>query len=215
MFQTVRRSALGYVLILGCASILSGCQKPPAPKPAPVATAPRPATKPSVALPARQPGLWETTVSEEGSEDQPQILQICIDALTDANLGILGTDLSANRCATKTISQQGQTSWGLLAECDMGAGVVNAYSGSIDGDYASDYTMKLRSQTTGSKLPQMNRVTNYTVVSKRTGDCAPDQRPGDVINDGVKVNLFDMAGVKGPAAAKPGPADSAPASGDE
>ena len=214
MFQTVRRSLVSCALVFGCATVLSGCQKPPAPKPAPV-TPVKTAPRPQITLPMRQPGLWETTVTEQGSEDQPQILQICIDALTDANLGILGTDLSGNRCDSKTVSRQGPNSWGLLAQCQMGAGVINEYSGSIDGDYATDYTMKLRSQTTGSKLPQMNRVTNYTVAAKRTGDCAPGQRPGDVINDGVKVNLFDMAGVKGPAAAKPGPADATPTGGDE
>ncbi len=209
MSQAVHRSLMRCVLIMGIAGGLVGCHKRPEPA-APQAIAPKPVPKPNAVLPARQPGLWQTTVTEEGSEDQPQSLQLCIDVVTDAHLGILGTDLSGDRCVRKTVSHLSDGSWGLLAECDMGAGVSDEYSGAITGDYSSDYTMKLRSQTTGSALPQMNRVTTYTVMSKRLGDCAGDQRPGDVINDGVKVNLFDMSGVKPPVAKTGDKAAAAP-----
>ncbi len=172
---------------------VTGCHKKPAPPPAPP---PPPPVKPSQPLPARQPGLWQTQVVEEGSADMPQIMQICIDAITDANLGVLGTDLTGDTCKTRTYSPKGDGNWGLLAECDMGSGVVNEYSGSISGDYTQDYTLKVRLQTTGGSLPQMNRVTNYIVTSKRVGVCPSNLRPGDVVNEGVKMNLFDMAGVK-------------------
>ncbi len=207
MSLAIKRFA--YILI-GTSAGLSGCHKPP-PKP-PVATpAPVIVAKPSQPLPPRTPGLWETKLTEDGSEDLPQTLQICIDAMTDQHLGILGTDLSGDNCAKKTYSPMGEDSWGLLAECHMGTGVIDEYSGSITGDYRTSYTMKLRSQTTGGNLPQMNRVTNYAVESRRLGPCLGDQKPGDVmdmVNVGVKFNLFDMAGVR-PKNSKP----TVPASG--
>jgi len=196
MLQAVRRSVLSIVAFGAAACLMSGCQKKPEPPPAPATKAP---AKPPEFLPARQPGLWETRVAEEGSEDMPQVLQICLDKLTDQHLGILGTDLSGDRCV-KTVSRLSEGGWGLLAECTMGPGISNEYSGSVTGDYALSYSMKLRSQTTGAKLPQMNRVTNYVVESKRIGDCGKDQRPGDVTNDGVRVNLFNMAGMSTPGA---------------
>ncbi len=205
------RAPLVSLVVAGVCAGLSGCHaKPKAPPPAPVAAAPaRPAEK----LPPRQPGLWETTVTEEGSEDTPQSLQICIDAQTDQHLGVLGTDLSGDTCK-RTVSRT-DDGWGLLAECDMGSGGVSQFSGQITGDYSSDYSMKLRLQTTGASLPQMNRVTNYTVVSKRTGECAKDQMPGDVIvNDGIKINLFDMAGKGQPRPASSAETSDAPAGGD-
>jgi hypothetical protein len=182
-------------LIAGIAVLAAGCQKKPEP-PAPVAPVPVAVEKPSQPLPARTPGLWETHLSEEGSPEAAQVMQICIDALTDQHLGILGTDLSADSCSKKTFSPQADGTSGLLAECNMGSGVVTEYSGSITGDYTKSYEMHLRSQTTGGNLPQMNRVTNYVVTSKRIGVCTKDQKPGDIVNEGVKMNLFDMSGIR-------------------
>ena len=53
-------------------------------------------------------------------------------------------------------------------------------------------------------------------MSKRSGDCAADQKPGDVIvNDSIKLNLFDMAGMGGPIDRAAGDSASAPpAAGD-
>ena len=198
MFEAARRSLTGPVL-LAISIAVAGCHDRPKPAPAP-AVAAKP-EHPKISLPARQPGLWQMTVTEDGSVDPPQNLQICIDALTDAHLGILGTDLSGDQCLRRTVSQAGDGTLGLLASCDMGAGVVTEYSGSITGDYSRDYSEKLRAQTTSQSLPQMNRVANYIVTAKRLGDCAAGQQPGDVVNDGVKVNLFGAAGVKPPASA--------------
>lgn len=199
----------GFALMAGLV-MLAGCHKKPekAPSPAVIAPAPVAAPKPPPPRPARRPGLWQTTLSEEGSAEKPQILKICIDALTDQRLGVLGTDLSGDACTSKTFSPQGDGNWGILAECTLAPGVVTEYSGSLTGDFNSRYEMHIRSQTTGGS--QMNRVTNYVVSSKRLGSCAADQKPGDVINDGVKMNLFGMAGVnrggaKAPASEAPPP----------
>ena len=223
------KGSLSCLALVGCAVLVFGCHKKPEKAPAP-APAPVIAVKPSPPLPPRSPGLWETTVTEEGSEDAPQILQICIDAMTDQHLGILGTDLSGDKCSKKTFSRNNDGSWGLLAECDMGSSnggssnggtsngatsAVTEYSGSISGDYTSDYTMKLRSQTTNPSLPQMNRVTNYTVASKRLGACAKDQSPGDVINEGIRMNLFDMAGMRPKGQATSSALSDAPADAGE
>ena len=208
----MRRSRFSLVAA-GVCVLVSACHAKPKPQPAPAPTVVV-AVRPVAVLPARTPGLWQTTVTEEGSEDTPQSLQICIDAQTDKHLGVLGTDLSGDTCK-RTVSKTAD-GWGVLAECDMGTGGVNEFSGSITGDYASDYSMKLRLQTTGASLPQMNRVTNYTVVSKRTGECAADQQPGDVVvNDGIKINLFDMEGRGAPRSTKAAaPSSDAPSGGD-
>lgn len=156
---------------------------------------PAPAPPPLHPLPARAPGLWQTTLTEVGSAEAPQTVQICIDAQTDRHLGILGNDLSGDTCTEKGYRPQGDGSLGILAECHTGQGVVTEYSGSVTGDYRRDYSMKVRLQTTGANL---NRVANYEIVSKRLGACAKDQKPGDLISDGAKINLFDMAGVHKP-----------------
>ncbi|MGA9658910.1 MAG: DUF3617 family protein [Asticcacaulis sp.] len=177
--------------LLVCLIALSGCHKkpapPPTPEPEPVVVA-----KPSEPLPPRQPGLWQTEVTEEGSSEPPQVLKICIDAETDRHMGILGTDLSGDSCKTTTYNQ-GEAGWNVLAECVVGTGVMTEYSGSITGDVTKDYTLKVRSQTTGGNL---DRVTSYTVTSKRIGACRSGQKPGDVLSGGIRMNLFEMSGLK-------------------
>lgn len=203
MFEAARRPMAGPVLLalsIVLSGAVAGCHDRRKPAPAPAAVA-KP-ERPKISLPPRQPGLWQMTVTENGSADPPQDMQICIDALTDAHLGILGTDLSGDQCSQRTVSQAGDGTLGLLARCDMGAGVVTEYSGAITGDYSRDYSEKLRAQTTSQSLPQMNRVVSYIVTAKRVGDCAPGQQPGDLVNDGVKVNLFGAAGVRPPASAE-------------
>ena len=188
----VGQGVVSRVAILTGLVLLTSCHKKPEEAP-PVSAVPAPVviSKPSPPRPPRKAGLWQTILSEEGSPENPQVLKICIDALTDQRLGILGTDLSGDTCTSRTYSPQGDGSWGILAECAMGA-VVTEYSGSMTGNFDTQYEMKVRSQTTGGS--QMNRVTNYVVSSKRLGACAADQKPGDVINDGVKMNLFGMEG---------------------
>ncbi|MFN3808514.1 DUF3617 domain-containing protein [Asticcacaulis sp.] len=180
--------------------LMTGCGKkeaPPASEPAPApASAAAPEPKPQEPLPARRPGLWETTLSEEGSESQAQTMRICIDAATEKELGITGTDLNGNRCRYTTVSHLEDGTWGILAECNMGSGGKMEVSGSITGDYTRDYTMTLRTQTTGAALAHMNRVVNMKIKSKRLSPCKTDQKPGDVSLPGgdVSFNLFDMAG---------------------
>jgi hypothetical protein len=184
-----RKSA--FIVLLSLSAALAACHKAPT-KPAEAPVIPPPPPPPPLQpLPARAPGLWRTTLTETGSAEAPQTLDICIDAQVDKHLGVLGNDLSGDTCTEKGYRPQGDGSLGFLAECHTGAGVVTEYSGSIDGDYTHDYTMKARLQTTGANL---NRVASYEVVSRRVGACKPDQKPGDMISDGVKVNLVDMAG---------------------
>jgi hypothetical protein len=189
--------SLGFVLVstLGLLA-LGGCQRKPEPTQAPVAESPPAISAPALAkkLPQRQSGLWQTTISEMGSEETPQVFEICIDAQTDQHLGILGNDLSGDKC-TKTVSQSPDGSWDVLAACQMGSGGTNEFSGTISGDFSKDYSLRVRSQTAGASLPQMNRVTTYTVKSKRIGACKEGQVGGDLVGEGISFNLFSIAGI--------------------
>jgi hypothetical protein len=98
------------------------------------------------------------------------------------------------------ISRVDADSWKVMTTCQALTGGTDAYSGTFTGDFATAYTMRLRVQTTGAPAPQMNRATNYIIESRRIGDCEPGQVPGDVTNDGVTVNLFEMEGRNTPAA---------------
>ncbi len=200
MSKAVYRSAS--CCVLAVTIMAGGCGKKPEPpkksEPVRVMSAVSIVPRPMQVLPARHPGLWETSVREDGSDDV-QTLQICIDSVTDIRLGLRGNDLGGDRCGPKSISRIDADSWKVMTTCQVSGGGTEAYSGTFSGDFATDYTMKLRVQTTGGAVPQMNRAANYIIESKRVGDCGPDQAPGDLTNDGVTVNLFEMEGHKAPA----------------
>ena len=194
MSRAAYRSMLCYGLAV--AVTVTGCEKKPE-KPVMVMSAVRVSARPVQVLPARQAGLWETAVREEGSEDV-QALQICIDGVTDARLSLRGSDFSGDGCGPKTISRVDEDSWKVMTTCHAVGGGMDAYSGTFTGDFSTSYDMTLRVQTTGATLPQMNRTVNYVIESKRIGDCRPGQAPGDVTNDGVTINLFEMEGRAAP-----------------
>ena len=216
MVLTYNRSRLklthiGAVMLLG-AGALGGCHKaPPAPPTAASAAKPAAAVAPVQVLPARQPGLWSITISEDNSPDVPQVQQLCLDAVTDVNLGILPNELSGNLCK-ETVSHTADGGWGLIAECHRGSAGVYEYSGQIAGDYTSNYSEKVRLQVSGAALPQMNHIAHYTVLAQRTGACAADQTAGDLITSGTKSNLFDLAGIRHASASS---ASTAPTQGGD
>jgi hypothetical protein len=218
MVLTYNRSRFAFTRIGGiaalCVGVLSACHKAPAPPPTAAGVAkPAAAVAPVQSLPARQPGLWSITISENGSDDAPQVQQLCLDAVTDLNLGILPNELTGNLCK-ETVSHTADGGWGLIAECPRGTAGVYEYSGQISGDYAHDYSEKVRLQVSGAALPQMNHIAHFTVLAKRTGECAADQTPGDLITGGTKSNLFDLAGIRHASAAKSSAAADTPLGGD-
>ncbi len=211
------RFAFTSAALAAVCGLLAACQKPAPPPPPPTASSaakPAAAVAPAQTLPPRQPGLWSITISEDNSPDAATVQQLCLDAVTDINLGVLPNELSGNLCQD-TVSHTADGGWGLIAECHRGSAGVYEYSGQISGDYSHDYSEKVRLQVSGAALPQMNHITHYTVLAKRTGDCSATQKPGDLINGGVTSNLFELAGVEHPGSKTATSASaSAPAAGD-
>ena len=156
-----------------------------------IAPLPKP---PAPQLPHRDSGLWETTVSEQGSSDAPRTFKLCLDKRAESMLSPMGDELSAERCFKHAVTQNPDASWAVVSECNMGSGGVKSYSGKIEGDHATNFKMTLRVQTAGASVTQMNRVANYTVLSKRLSACEKDQKAGDMLEYGVKINLFDLSG---------------------
>lgn len=187
------------VCLIGAGVVLMACspktpepEPEPEPAPAPIVTAP---PKPPAELPTRSPGLWQMTLSEEGSEDQARTMRICTNAEIETQLGITGEDLSGDKCERTALSKLEDGSWGFLAECNMGTGGLTEMSGKIIGDYTRDYTLTVRSQTSGAAVEHMNRVVNMTIKARRQGPCRKGQDAGDVIlPTGETFNLITISG---------------------
>jgi len=171
---------------------VSACQKPK-PKPVAIVTKPLPPKPLPQDLPLRKEGLWDFQVSEDGSSDAPRSFQICLDANIEAHLGIMGFDLSKDRCDKNGATQNPDGTWAILSVCHVMPQGQTSYSGTIKGDYETSYSMSLRAQTIGAASPQMNRIAQYSLNAKRLGECKSGQEPGDMTESGVTINLNQMS----------------------
>lgn len=146
-------------------------------------------------LPARKPGLWDvrTVISvakpnEESHAGPPVSVRQCIDADTDHLMMSLTGPLSQAACGKSEVQRSGDTV-SVVSTCtfkDKTATTRAVITGSLD----SAYTMNVTAQ--GDALPGGGEV-NMTVSGKWLGQCADDQKPGDMImENGLKLNLPEM-----------------------
>lgn len=127
-------------------------------------------------LPARKPGLWESTTSGMAGMPAAKIRQ-CIDAKTD-QLAQAAVNPAAN-CAKRAITK---TSAGYEIDSSCKIGAIQADGkGLISGDFTTK--VKLEMTTTMSGVPgQAGPVAQKVVIeNSRVGDCEAGQKPGDII----------------------------------
>lgn len=135
-------------------------------------------TLPSAAdtLPTRKPGLWETTISAAGAPASPAIKQ-CIDEKTDKLAE--STAAPGATCSKREIRKVAD-GYEVETACNV-QGMTAEGKGTIKGDFTS--VIKVDMTTTIKGVPNMpNGMTQAMVIeSKRAGDCAAGQSPGDII----------------------------------
>ncbi|MDQ0037132.1 hypothetical protein J2W30_004907 [Variovorax boronicumulans] len=144
--------------------------------------------------PARKPGLWEMQTSDgPGSKGSPQAIQQCIDAATDKMLRDMGQGMGKDMCAKQDMRMEGGK---LVIDSVCKIGQTTATSQAVmTGDLSTAY--RLESKSTYSP-PLMGRAGATTVVEARwVGPCKPDQKPGDMVMNGMKMNVNDMMGARG------------------
>lgn len=200
------RAAVTVVLASALALSVAACNpdkkkedSPAAPGDAPAAAPSTPAAVPTgpEGLPRRQPGLWESSISVSG-EDRATTTQICLDAATEARQSVWGGEMSREMCQKYEINRQLDGSFTFASTCNMGTGGVTRSEGRATGDLTSNYTIRMKSTTSGAELAMLNRDSEFTVTSRRVGACKPGQRGGDMIMNGrVVANLNDMPGMNG------------------
>jgi hypothetical protein len=116
-------------------------------------------------LPARKPGLWEITWIFPNSRRAPQVMQQCVDAVTD---GLLQRFSISQRCPFDVIR---------LSSMVVVRPRCLANSSVFEGDFDSAYTVTI----TSSRDPLSMAAADMTVTqhAKWLGPCTPSQKPGD------------------------------------
>ncbi|MDE2485868.1 MAG: hypothetical protein KGO51_00575 [Alphaproteobacteria bacterium] len=187
-----RTAAIGAVALLA----LAGCQKKTNEQAAANAQAPAPAAgtaqgraqtaaAPSEPLKlSRRPGLWEMKMTTEG---MTQASRVCVDAATDAKLGITGVHKGPNPCSEQKMTKTA-SGYQIDTVCNLGdAGVLTNHA-VMTGDPGSHYTVEMTTTTKGARAAQVNGTRKAVMEATWKGACPADMKPGDVEVGGVKFN---------------------------
>jgi hypothetical protein len=155
-------------------------------------------------LPARKPGLWEIKMTMEGRNVPVPTAQHCIDAETDKLMNSIGGSMQKDMCSKQDVQKVGST---IVVDsvCKIGQGTTTSHS-VVSGDFNSAYTVKVTSKREGGPaVPGMpaDGTSAMTIDAKWLGACGADQKPGDMIIAGRKMNIRDMQNLPGmPGGAK-------------
>jgi len=144
-------------------------------------------------LPARKPGLWEIKMAFEGRNLPTQSSEHCIDAETDKLMNSIGGNMQKEACSKQDVTKTGGT---IVVDsvCKFGS-ITTTSHGVVTGDFDSAYTVKVTSKREGGQaIPGMpaDGTSNMTIEAKWLGACKADQKPGDMIMAGRKINIRDL-----------------------
>ena len=148
-------------------------------------------------MPARKPGLWELKMAFENSRIPERTMQQCVDAATDKlmNTGFGG---GAQENCSKQDTQHVGSALVIDSTCTFGPATTTSHA-VVTGSFDSAYSVDVTSTRQGAPAPGMAPTgsTHMKMEAKWLGPCAADQKPGDVITDGRKMNLLDLQKMRG------------------
>ena len=178
---------------------LAACNKSPPGSSGATAQTPVPAATPAAGpltaqdLPHRKAGLWRQTMAIEGMDRVMPATEMCVDAASEAKMSMLGQQMARGHCQTSQLSRGLDGSIRFNSSCDLGQAGKTVSSGTVTGDFNTNYKMVIDTTTTGGAVERPNRQNKMTIAATWVGSCAADQRDGDVIMGGRKINLSDPA----------------------
>lgn len=127
-------------------------------------------------LPARMPGLWESTTSVMAGMPVIKIKQ-CVDARTD-QLTQVAVQPGA-QCAKSQVRRI-PAGYEIETDCKV-SGMSVAGKGLITGDFATRIRMEMTSTMSGIPGQPGGMTTKIVIEARRIGDCEAGQKPGDII----------------------------------
>jgi hypothetical protein len=145
-----------------------------------------------VNFPHRRDGLWEQKISIDGMS-MTQTSQMCTDRAFEEKMAF-GSQTDRSKCSVYSMNRQLNGDWAFDSTCAMGEMGASTTHGVVHGDFNSGYTMQADTTVSGASTPQMNRESKMTITATWLGPCKPDQKPGDIIVGGMKMNLMDRMG---------------------
>ncbi len=150
-------------------------------------------------MPTRKAGLWEVKMIFDGRNLPPRVMRQCTDPASDKLLNSGFSDNSQMQCSKRDIQNVGNT---IVVDsvCSFGAGTTTSHT-VVTGSFDSAYTMTTATKREGGPtVPGMTAggESRMTIEAKWLGPCEAGMRPGDVVTNGVKMNVLDMQKMRAP-----------------
>ena len=142
------------------------------------------------AMPHRKPGLWDVTMTMQGVSMPPRVMQMCIDASTDA--AMMNMRHGAQAACDKPVPHVAGDVTTVDTKCTIGGShQTNHIVFTREGDDA--YKMEIH---THSEPPLHGMADNVMVQNaKWMGPCKPGMTGGDMIMPGgMKINILHGRG---------------------
>ncbi|MGI8841581.1 MAG: DUF3617 domain-containing protein [Caulobacteraceae bacterium] len=131
-------------------------------------------------LPRQRVGLWRSDMVTAG---QHASSQMCVDAASQAQGSVFGSDFRKNRKCQNHLTHNADGSWTEIATCQSPRGGMQTSRTDVSGDFSSKYEMTLRSPPNAAPLVRMSMTW--------VGPCKAGQRGGDMIVNGKTYNITD------------------------
>ncbi len=146
-------------------------------------------------LPTRKAGLWEMKMA---AGPLPAVsMQQCTDESTDRQMSTSFGPMQKDMCSRKDV-QKTAAGYSIDSTCSAGPTSLTSHL-DITGDFQSAYTVKMTSHAGDGAPAGVPRDTTLTVEAKWLGPCKPDQKPGDMVMGGMKMNIKDLEALRGMA----------------
>ena len=137
--------------------------------------------------PHRKPGLWQMTMTMQGSPMGPMTSKYCIDAATEAVLMQMGQSTANKMCSSETVHVAGSTGT-IDAVCRFGKTTSTSHTTvTFLGDTA--YRSETHSHLDPpSKFMKGDRI--MTNDARWVGSCPAGMKPGDIDTaDGMRMHM--------------------------
>jgi hypothetical protein len=131
-------------------------------------------------VPHQKPGLWETTMTMAG---RPFTSQSCVTPESEAKVSIFSSQLRRTNCLSNSISHGLDGSWNSTSTCKEPNGGTRTTHVHVSGDFNSKVIMVMTVE--GKSAPET------TMTMTWMGACKPGMKGGDVIMNGMKMNVLD------------------------
>lgn len=139
--------------------------------------------------PTRKAGLWQQAISRDGKAGRLGAIKLCVDAATDARMGVFGRHLAKSECQ-RSVSRDPSGLYRFSAVCNLNDGAVVRTIGTASGDFGADYRVHSELTISGSPFGPADGVHVLDITGHYLGACPADMKPGDVLlGPGMKVNI--------------------------